>query len=134
MERDKAVDVSLLVYEVAYKRMYLAVYERVCLEYVGMAAMRIGRLALAQDMPEWRKVVEIPIVVHEPLCADKRYVVLVHACRKPLLEAAAVFCLYLFCVVRHFYLEELTAVVVVAAVARLAFLAPHFYHSATGIV
>ena len=114
--------------------MYLAVDERVCLEYVWMALVLIRGLTLCQDVTKRTEEVVVPVTVHEPLGFDERNFLVGDAVALCLFHALHVLGLYHRAVILDVYLEDVAVVVVMAAVSRLALLAPHLYHPASAFV
>ena len=125
MQGHKLVGVSLLVYHVGDKAVYLAVYERVRLEHVGVALVLIRGLAFIQNVTKRSEIVVIPIVIHKPLGIYQRNILACHACGHASLQSAGIDGFHHFGIVLNLYLVDFAAVVVVAPVTGLALLAPY---------
>ena len=126
----QAVGVALLVYNVSHERVYLAVYERVCLEHVWVASVFKWRFALFQDVAERGEVIEVPVIIHKPCGFYQGNFIFRHTGFLGHLHTLAVYIGHLFLVVRHFYLEYVTVLVVMATVTGFLFLSPHFDYPA----
>ena len=131
---DEAVRITLLVYHVTHKRMYLAVDERICLEHVRMALVFVRRFTLCQDVTKRTEEVVVPVTIHKPFGFDERYFLVGDAVALRLCQTLHVLGLYHRAVILNVYLEDVTIVVVMAAVSRFALLAPHLNHPASALV
>ena len=114
--------------------MYLTVDEWVCLEHVRMALVFVRRFTLCQDVTKRTEEVVVPVTIHEPLGFDERYFIVWNTIALCLFHALHVLGLYHRAVILNVYLEDVTIVVVMAAVSRFALLAPHLNDTASAFV
>ena len=130
IHRDKSVHVSLLVNHVFNKAVNLAINKWIELKAVWMLAMSIRSLALSKNITERRKVVEMPVIIHEPLGFNQRNILFHHASSHTSSDSVSVLGIYNISLVLNINLEIVTIIVVMASVSRLTLLSPNLNHSA----
>ena len=95
-----------------------------------MLTMSIRSLTLSQNITERRKIIEMPVIIHEPLSFNQRNIIFHHTSSQSSLSSVRILGIYNICLILNINLEIIAIVVVVASVSRFTLLAPNLNHSA----
>ena len=130
VHRYKSVNISLLVNHIFHETMNLTINERIELEAVWMLTMSVRSLTLSQNITERRKVIEMPVIIHEPLSFNQRNIIFRHTSSQSSLSSVRILGIYNISLILNINLEIIAIVVVVTSVSRFTLLAPNLNHSA----